>query len=121
MLAPGYLPRFIPARIGDEEVGVLTFVADHDVPDIRPDLTHADQVRYVAHGAGDLGTSRDYLASIVAHLGELGIVDQTCTDLLNAELCLNLGDAHFQAARLSASKLTSTPSLTLIPSMTFGN
>ena len=37
------------------------------------------------------------------------------------ELCLNLGDAHFQAARLSASKLTSTPSLNLIPSMTFGN
>ncbi|WP_115384114.1 gamma-glutamylcyclotransferase [Jannaschia formosa] len=84
MLAPGYLARFIPARIGDEEVRVLTFLADHDVPDVRPDLTHEEQVRYVAHGAGDLGTSRDYLASIVGHLGELGIVDQPCTDLLNA-------------------------------------
>ncbi len=39
----------------------------------------------------------------------------------HCELCLNLGDAHFQAARLGASKLTSTPSLNLIPSMTFGN
>jgi SNF2 family DNA or RNA helicase len=37
------------------------------------------------------------------------------------ELCLNLGDAHFQAARLSVSTITSTPSLNLIPSMTFGN
>lgn len=84
MLAPGYLPRFIPARVGDEEVRALTFLADHDVPDVRPDLTHEEQVRYVAHGAGDLGTSRDYLASIIGHLGELGIVDQPCTDLLNA-------------------------------------
>lgn len=84
MLAPGYLARFIPARIGNEEVRVLSFLADHDVPDVRPDLTHEEQVRYVAHGAGDLGTSRDYLAGIVGHLGELGIVDQPCTDLLNA-------------------------------------
>jgi cation transport protein ChaC len=52
------------------------------VPDIRPDLTHAEQVRYVAHGAGDLGTSRDYLANIVAHLMLLGIVDADCTHLL---------------------------------------
>ena len=38
-----------------------------------------------------------------------------------AELCLNLGDALHQAARLSVSLVTSTPSLNLIPSMTFGN
>ena len=37
------------------------------------------------------------------------------------ELCLNLGDALHQAARLSVSLVTSTPSLNLIPSMTFGN
>ena len=84
MLAPAYLARFLPARIGDEEVPVLSFVADHDVPDVRPDLTHEVQVRYIAHGAGDLGTSRDYLASIVGHLGELGIVDRHCSDLLDA-------------------------------------
>jgi len=84
MLAPGYLARFIPARIDDEEVRVLTFVADHAVPDVRPDLTHAEQVRYVAHGAGDLGTSRDYLANIVEHLALLGIADAHCTQLLRA-------------------------------------
>ena len=37
------------------------------------------------------------------------------------ELCLNLGDAHHQAARFLVWLVTSTPSLNLIPSMTFGN
>jgi glutathione-specific gamma-glutamylcyclotransferase len=84
MIAPGYLARFVPARIGDADIRVLTFVADHDVPDVRPDLTYEEQVRYVAHGAGDLGTSRDYLANIVGHFTHLGITDAHCTDLLFA-------------------------------------
>jgi len=91
MLAPGYLARVIPARIGEEEVRVLTFLADHDVPDVRPDLTHEEQVRYVAHGEGELGTSRDYLANIVAHFTHLGIVDAHCTHLLREV------DAHLTA------------------------
>jgi len=37
------------------------------------------------------------------------------------ELWLNLGDAHHQAALVSVVSVTSTPSLNLIPSMTFGN
>jgi superfamily II DNA or RNA helicase len=37
------------------------------------------------------------------------------------ELWLNLGDAHFQAARFSVSLVCSIPSVNLIPSMTFGN
>jgi hypothetical protein len=36
------------------------------------------------------------------------------------ELCLNLGDAHRQAARFSVSLVSSIPSLNLISSMTFG-
>jgi cation transport protein ChaC len=84
MIAPGYLARFIPARIGDADIRVLTFVADHDVPDVRPDLTHEEQVRYVAYGAGDLGTSREYLANIVGHFTHLGITDAHCSDLLRA-------------------------------------
>ncbi len=36
------------------------------------------------------------------------------------ELCLNLGDVLQQAAGLSVSLVTSTPSLNLIPWMTFG-
>lgn len=91
MIAPGYLARFIPARIGDADIRVLSFVADHDVPDTRPDLTHEEQVRFVAHGAGDLGTSRDYLANIVGHLTHLGITDAHCSNLLRAV------DAHLAA------------------------
>ncbi len=41
--------------------------------------------------------------------------------MVSSELCLNLGDARHQAARFLASFFTSTPSLNLIPSMTFGN
>lgn len=47
--------------------------------------------------------------------------DHEEADLARAELWLNLGDAHHQAARFSVSAETSTPSLNLIPSMTFGN
>ena len=84
MIAPAYLARFVTARIGDAEVRALTFIADHDVPDVCPDLTYEDQVRYLAHGAGDLGTSRDYLANIVGHFAHLGITDAYCSDLLRA-------------------------------------
>lgn len=83
MIAPGYLARFIPARISDADISVLAFVADHDVPDVRPDLTQEEQIRYIAHGAGDLGTSRDYLANIVAHFTHLGIADDHCTELMH--------------------------------------
>ncbi|MBS0123263.1 gamma-glutamylcyclotransferase [Thetidibacter halocola] len=91
MIAPGYLARFVPARIGDADIRVLAFIADHDVPDVRPDLTYEEQIRYVAHGAGDLGTSRDYLANIVGHFTHLGITDAHCSDLLCAV------DAHLAA------------------------
>lgn len=48
-----------------------------------------------------------------------GTHEQRCW--VHKELWLNLGDAHHQAARFSVSAETSTPSLNLIPSMTFGN
>ena len=37
------------------------------------------------------------------------------------ELCLNLGDAYHQTTRFMVSLIASTPSLNLVPSMTFGN
>ena len=65
LIGPGYLPVFVTAECDDGPVQALTFLADHSTPEIRPDLTHAEQIRCVAHGVGFLGTSRDYLASIV--------------------------------------------------------
>jgi cation transport protein ChaC len=99
MIAPGYLARFIPARIGDADIRVLAFVADHDVPDVRPDLTFEEQIRYVAHGTGDLGTSRDYLANIVGHFTHLGISDDHCTDLLRAVDAYLAAQAEQEPAR----------------------
>lgn len=99
MIAPGYLARFIPSRIGDADIRLLAFVADHDVPDVRPDLTREEQVRYIAHGAGDLGTSRDYLANIVGHFTHLGITDDHCTELLREVDAYLAAQAEQEAAR----------------------
>jgi cation transport protein ChaC len=81
-VGPAYLPAFVPVRIGDATVQALTFLVNHDSPDIRPDLTHQEQVRYIATGAGFLGTSRDYLANIVSHFETLGIHDEASAALL---------------------------------------
>ena len=82
MIGPAYIPAFIPVRIAGREASALTFLADHDFPDIRGDITRSDQIRYIATGVGFLGTSRDYLANIVEHFAHLGIEDDHCTGLL---------------------------------------
>jgi cation transport protein ChaC len=63
-------------------VRALTFVADHAATLIHPDLTRAEQVRYLATGAGFLGSSREYLENIAAHFAALGIADTEVTGLL---------------------------------------
>ena len=78
----GYQPTFVMV---DTEIGpieVLTFLADHDAPQIDADLPHADQVRFCATGEGILGTSRDYLESLVRGLSALGIDDPHVTSFL---------------------------------------
>lgn len=82
VIAPGYVPSFIQTDLVDGPVQALTFIADHAVPDVRSDIDPVDQVRFIATGAGFLGTSRDYLASIVDHFAHLGIADHHCSDLL---------------------------------------
>ena len=91
VIGPGYVPGFVPVRIAETDATALTFLANHDFPDIRGDLSPAEQVRYIATGAGFLGTSRDYLVNIVDHFTHLGIVDAHCTELLQAV------DAHLAA------------------------
>lgn len=82
MIAPSYLPAFIALDTGDTTLTALTFLADHDVPDIRPDIPRSDQVRFIATGEGFLGTSHAYLANVVSQLAHLGIKDDACSDLL---------------------------------------
>ena len=79
---PDRLPRFLTAVTVDGPVQALAFVADHSADSMQPDLTRAQQVTYLAHGTGFLGTSRDYLANIVRHFETLGIHDEACVSLL---------------------------------------
>ena len=80
--APGLSWKVIDDQFFGAQPGIPDYVERPG--DVRPDLTHEEQVRYVAHGMGDLGTSRDYLANIVAHFTHLGITDAHCSDLLRA-------------------------------------
>jgi glutathione-specific gamma-glutamylcyclotransferase len=81
MIGPGYLAAFVTAHIGGQPVTALTFVADHGADVIFPALSRADQVRFIATGAGFLGSSKGYLDNIVSHFALLGIVDQDCETL----------------------------------------
>jgi cation transport protein ChaC len=82
MIGPGYLARFVPVLIDGREHRALTFLADHDDPLMRPDITRDEQVRYLATGEGFLGTSADYLRNVVAHLHEMAIPDANLDALL---------------------------------------
>lgn len=82
VIGPGYIPEFVPIRFGDIGVSALSFIADHNCSDICGEITREEQIRYIATGSGTLGTSRDYLASIVDHFAHLGIEDVHCTGLL---------------------------------------
>jgi cation transport protein ChaC len=81
-IGSAYHPAFVQAATDHGTVEALTFVADHDARQIRPDLSHAEQVRYCATGEGMLGTSRAYLESLAEHLEVMGIEDAEVSRLL---------------------------------------
>lgn len=82
MIGPGYTPTFVTATIDDRSEPALTFVADHAAAAISPHLTRAEQTRFIARGAGFLGTSKGYLSNIVTQFAHLGIIDDDCSALL---------------------------------------
>ncbi|WP_424964915.1 gamma-glutamylcyclotransferase [Dinoroseobacter sp. S375] len=82
MIGPGYLPILHPVALADQTVSALVFVADHSEAVILGDICRDRQLRYLATGSGLLGTSRDYLASIVDHFCQFGIEDAHCSALL---------------------------------------
>ncbi len=82
MIGPGYLPILHPVQIGEASVTALVFVADHAEPVILAEISRARQLRYIATGTGILGSSRDYLASIVDHFRQIGMEDPHCSALL---------------------------------------
>ncbi|WP_347536817.1 gamma-glutamylcyclotransferase [Roseovarius sp. CAU 1744] len=82
MAFPCYIPTFVTVTSGGENFEALTFVADHKAGSMHPDLTHDEQVQFLATGKGFLGTSKEYLENIVSHFTALGILDESCVTLL---------------------------------------
>ncbi|MBT9382771.1 gamma-glutamylcyclotransferase [Pseudooceanicola sp. CBS1P-1] len=83
MIAPGYIPVFVPAETAQGPVEVLSFRADHAVEMMDPTLDHATKVRYIATGRGFLGTSREYLENVVAHCRCMKIEDPELEQLMH--------------------------------------
>jgi glutathione-specific gamma-glutamylcyclotransferase len=70
----------VETRFGSVEA--LTVIADRTSEHIRPDLTREEQVRYIATGAGFLGTSLQYVENIAGHFAALEIEDDEVAELL---------------------------------------
>lgn len=81
VIAPGYLTRMLPAQTPQGPIEVLAFVADLDHRQMRPDLPLDTQAQYIATGQGTLGTSFDYVKSILDHFAILGIEDPHLSDV----------------------------------------
>ncbi|MEM6489151.1 MAG: gamma-glutamylcyclotransferase [Pseudomonadota bacterium] len=82
LVGPAYRAMLLDAVLDDGTVTALSFVADHEAPQIDPDITRAEQLRCLVHGTGFLGTSLDYLRKIAAKVAALGIRDAEIADLL---------------------------------------
>ena len=82
MLTGSYVPVFVPVETRHGTVEALAFVANHASPNIRPDLPYEDRVRYIATGAGRLGTSLEYLENLAGHFDALDIDDAEISGLL---------------------------------------
>jgi cation transport protein ChaC len=85
MTTYAYIPRRVAATLDDgRRVSCHTFVADPGHRQYAGHLSPGERVRLIRQGAGPRGTARDYLASTVAHLDDLGIRDGHMHALLDA-------------------------------------
>ena len=60
----------------------LTFVVDRTQPNYAGRLSADEAAVVIADAVGERGRNRDYLASTVRHLEELGIADGTIHEIL---------------------------------------
>jgi cation transport protein ChaC len=77
-----YLPRFLPVRLDDgRRVSAYAFVCDRSHRQYWAGAT-PEAIRLIRQGSGCSGPARDYLASTVAHLTQMGIADGALHRLL---------------------------------------
>ncbi|WP_136658687.1 gamma-glutamylcyclotransferase [Nitratireductor sp. XY-223] len=79
-----YIAAFVDAVSDEGPLKAVTFVANHDASRIRSDLTHEEQVRYIATGEGVLGSSLEYIENLADKLAALDIDDAEVSGLLDA-------------------------------------
>ncbi len=77
MFAGAYSPIFHEVATPQGAVDALIFVMDRSNRRYVPDLSEAEAARMIAFAEGSLGPNFDYLDSLVRHLDELGIVDDS--------------------------------------------
>ncbi len=82
LIAYAYKPAFARVATDFGEVEAMTVIADRTSDYIRPDLSREEQIRYIATGAGFLGTSLQYLENIADHFAALGVEDREVEELL---------------------------------------
>jgi cation transport protein ChaC len=68
-----YLPRRLRVTFRNESAVCVTFIADRAKPNYAGRLTPEQAAPIIARAVGERGSNRDYLASTVRHLDELGI------------------------------------------------
>jgi cation transport protein ChaC len=68
-----YLPRCLPVTFRNEAAVSLTFIADRGKPNYAGRLAPHQAARIIAGATGERGSNREYLASTVRHMDELGI------------------------------------------------
>lgn len=83
LIAYSYKPLFAKVTTDFGDVEALTVIANHESEYIHPNLTRAEQARYIATGAGFLGTSLQYIENIAAHFAALGLEDRDVEELLS--------------------------------------
>lgn len=76
MIAHAYIPRFIAVQTPQGPVEALAFVMDQTAARYLPGLSLEQAARFIGTGRGPIGTSLEYLDSLIAHFAVLGIVDE---------------------------------------------
>ncbi|PKU26189.1 gamma-glutamylcyclotransferase [Telmatospirillum siberiense] len=84
MVSGVYVPKFIRLRLQDgRDVRGYVFVARRDHKQYAGSLPPERAAQLIHQGRGSTGSSRDYLASTVAHLDRLGLHDKALRRLLD--------------------------------------
>ncbi len=84
MITGVYRPKFIRLRLQDDrQISGYVFVARRDHTQYAGPLSPDRAAHLIRQGNGCTGSSRDYLATTVAHLDALGLHDEALRHLLD--------------------------------------